>query len=52
MEKAPQSAFQSLVFMILNLTRDSQFDKLASHSVADHDKSKQMDISYFELKEL
>ena len=38
--------------MILNLTRDSQFDKIPSNSIADHDKSKQMDISYFELKEL
>jgi hypothetical protein len=49
---ADKSQFQSIVFLLLNLVRDAGFDQLPSHSLADHDQSKQMDISYFELKEL
>lgn len=49
---ADHSHYQSLIFAVLNLVRSSDFDKLPSSSLAEHDKSKQMDISYFELKEL
>jgi hypothetical protein len=48
--KKPQ--YPSLVFAFLNLARDANFEKLPSFSLAEHDKSKDMDISYYELKEL
>lgn len=44
--------YQSLVFMMLNLVRDKNFGKLPSNTLAEHEKSDQMDISYYELKEL
>jgi hypothetical protein len=37
---------------MLNLARDSQFDRLPSSSLTDHEKGEQMDLSYYELKEL
>ena len=45
-------AFQSFVFIILNLVRDKFFDKIPSFSLKAAEKSKEMDISYYELKEL
>ena len=44
--------YQSLVFMMLNLVRDKNFGKLPSNTLGEHEKSDQMDISYYELKEL
>jgi hypothetical protein len=38
--------------MMLNLVRDKNFDRLSSNTLGEHEKSQQMDISYYELKEL
>jgi hypothetical protein len=38
--------------MMLNLVRDKNFGKLPSNTLGEHEKSDQMDISYYELKEL
>lgn len=46
------TAYQSLVFILLNLTRDQHFDSLPSYSLKDSEKSREMDITYYELKEL
>ena len=44
--------YQSFIFFVLNLVRDTEFEKLPSYSLAKWEECKKLDISYFELKEL
>ena len=44
--------YQSFIFLVLNLVRDTDFEKLPSYSLAKWEECKKKDISYFELKEL
>jgi len=38
--------------MLLNTVRDEKFDMIPSHSLDKHSQLKEMDISYFEFKEM
>jgi hypothetical protein len=42
----------SLVFMILNIVRDCNFDMIPSYTYSKKELLKQADLSYYELKEL
>lgn len=44
--------YQSFIFVLLNLVRDTDFEKLPSYSISKWEECKKLDISYFELKEL
>ena len=44
--------YQSFIFLLLNLVRDTNFENLPSYSLAKWEECKKLDISYFELKEL
>lgn len=46
-----KGVFQSFIFLILNLVRDTDFDKLPSYSLSKWEECKKLEISYFELKE-
>jgi len=44
--------YQSFIFLVLNLVRDVNYDKIPSCSLAKWEECKKLDISYFELKEV
>jgi hypothetical protein len=41
-----------MIFMLLNLVRDHDYDSIPSYSYAKNQESKDADLSYYEIKEL
>ena len=50
-DRRTSGLYQSLIFVFLNLVRDSNFDQLPSYTLAKWEECKKLDISYYELKE-